>query len=69
MTLASLGETAQSTILLAAKKEIRVASVKCARAIINRRVPLTSSQSRAVRQSARSILHLVHPGLTTDQQR
>ena len=69
MTLANLGETARSTILSAAKKEIIVALVECARAIINRQVPLTPSQSRAVRQSARSILHLVRPGLTTDQQR
>ena len=65
MTLANLGETARSTILSAAKKII-VALVECARVIINRRVPLTPSQSRAVRQSARSMLHLACPGLTTD---
>ena len=69
MTLASLGEAARSTIFFAAKKVFIVALVECAKAIINRRVPLNPSQSRAVRQSARSILHLVHPGLTTDQQR
>ena len=68
MTLASLGETAQSTILSTAKKEIIVALLECAKAIINRWVPLTPSQSRAVR-CARSILHHVRPGLTTDQQR
>ena len=69
MTLASLGEAARSTILSAAKKEIIVALVKCAKAITNRRVPLTPSQSRAVRQRARSSLHMVCPGLSTDQQR
>ena len=69
MTLASLGETAQSTILSTAKKEIIVALLECAKAIINQQVPLTPSQSRVVRQSAHSILHLVRSGLTTDQQR
>ena len=61
MTLANLGETARSTILSAAKKEIIVALVECAGSIINRRASLTPSQSAAVRQSSRSILRLVQP--------
>ena len=56
-------------VMANAKKELVEALVQCAKAIINRRTPLTRHQSEAIRGRARDISDLVRPGNTLSQKR
>ena len=56
-------------VMSAAKKDLVTLLVQCAKAIINRQVPLTRHQSAAVRSRTRDIAAFVRPGATLAQRR
>jgi hypothetical protein len=55
--------------MASAKKELVTTLVECARAIINRRVPLSASQYEAIRRRAKDIGALTKSNATLEQRR
>lgn len=59
----------RKAILQSAKKDLILALVQCARAIINRSVPLTRAQSDAVKRSANDIKKLVNRKTSVEERK
>jgi len=59
----------RAAIVSSAKKDLVTLLVDCAKAIINRRVPLTRTQSASISRSARDIARLTRPRLALEDKK
>lgn len=59
--LNKVNATTRNRIVASSKKDLVLALVDCAKAIINRRVPMTDAQLRIVTRLASDIRYLVNP--------
>jgi hypothetical protein len=67
--LQRLDNNARASIMASAKRELVTTLVDCARAIINQRVPLSSSQYEAIRGRLKDIRALTRPKTSLDERR